>query len=243
MNLKFVVVMLLLLDNHSLLHFGLNSRGVVSRCNVVLKNKLNFHNNELAITDFVSRPLASKGYRKILGQSIMECRSFKVDGLKSFKFDGSFREVEAMPRMAIPEIALLGRSNVGKSSLLNSLTGLHRNIAVESKTPGRTRCINLFSVKDKEGDICVLADLPGYGFAKISKTDKLVINLLVRDYLRKRDLLKAALVLVDVRRTVQQSDLDLMRVMTVPIDQYFLFSNHDWFFRRFGRTLLCPSSW
>ena len=67
---------------------------------------------------------------------------------------------------------LSGRSNVGKSSLLNQLTGLNKNIAIEGKTPGRTQSINLFKCSDRKSPICMFVDLPGYGYAKMSKEDQ-----------------------------------------------------------------------
>lgn len=97
----------------------------------------------------------------IWGQNIINCRTFSIDAKRTFEFCGSHTDAAAVPTYPLPEIAFLGRSNVGKSSLLNCITGSTKNIAVASKTPGRTRCINQFRCRDAEGDICTFVDLPG----------------------------------------------------------------------------------
>ena len=84
---------------------------------------------------------------------------------------------------------------MGKSSLLNCLTGLNKKIAVESKTPGRTQSINLFKCSDKVGDICVFVDLPGYGFAKMSKDQQAGIGVFLSGYLEERGPLKLVILL------------------------------------------------
>lgn len=108
---------------------------------------------------------------------------------------GSFTSAISVPTYPLPEIAFIGRSNVGKSSLLNCLTGLNKKIAVESKTPGRTQAINLFKCSDKEGDICVFVDLPGYGFAKMSKDQQAGIGVFLSGYLEERGPLKLVILL------------------------------------------------
>lgn len=115
--------------------------------------------DSLDMTKSSRKFIASK--QSILGKNLITCRSFSLDSPKTFNFEGSYSNVEEIPTFSIPEIAFIGRSNVGKSSLLNMLSGLNKDIAVVSKTPGRTRLINMFKCKDKEGDICLFVDLPG----------------------------------------------------------------------------------
>ena len=113
---------------------------------------------------------------------------------------------EALPAMALPEIAFAGRSNVGKSSLVNALTG-RRTLARVSASPGRTRQINFF---DLAGRLC-LVDLPGYGFAAVSKSMKETWADLASAYLRGRPTLKRVCLLIDSRHGVKDSDHDTMK--------------------------------
>lgn len=102
----------------------------------------------------------------------------------------------------LPEIALVGRSNVGKSSLLNHLTH-QKNLARVSSTPGKTQLINFFSVDEK----LTLVDLPGYGYAKISKSIRQSWANLIQTYLEKRKLLELVLLLCDCRHPPTKDDL------------------------------------
>ena len=145
----------------------------------------------------------------IWGQNIINCRDFNVDGKRSFQFTGSYTDARTVPTYPIPEIAFLGRSNVGKSSLLNAMTDSNKNIAIASKTPGRTRCINQFRCRDAEGDICTFVDLPGYGFAKMAKGQQEDVSAFLRSYLEDRGNLRLAVLLVDIRREPQQQDLGM----------------------------------
>ena len=104
-----------------------------------------------------------------------------------------------------PEIAVAGRSNVGKSSLLNAFVG-QRGLARISGTPGRTRQINFFLIEDR----FVLVDLPGYGFAVGPEEERLAWGPLVEHYLAKRGTLRGALVLVDVRRGIEEDEEQLL---------------------------------
>lgn len=114
----------------------------------------------------------------------------------------------ALPPEHLPEVAFVGRSNVGKSSLLNALTG-RKALARVSRTPGRTRTINFFSV----GDRLMLVDLPGYGYATVSHAEARRWGQTVSFYLARRSVLKCALLLVDARRGLKEGDglaLDLL---------------------------------
>jgi GTP-binding protein len=112
------------------------------------------------------------------------------------------------PAHGAPEIALLGRSNVGKSSLLNRLVG-RRSLARTSRTPGRTRLVNFFRVLRPEGEL-VLADLPGYGWARVSKAERRGWQALVESYLERRAGLRLAILLQDVRRDPGPDEIDLL---------------------------------
>ena len=109
------------------------------------------------------------------------------------------------PEVELPEIAFAGRSNVGKSSLLNRLVR-RKAFARVSKTPGRTREINFFRVN---GDF-VLADLPGYGYAKVSKAQKAEWRPLMEGYLRRSPTLRGVVQLLDVRRDPSDDDLQML---------------------------------
>jgi GTP-binding protein len=113
-------------------------------------------------------------------------------------------DVSQLPRGGPPEIALLGRSNVGKSSLLNRLAA-RRKLARTSVEPGRTRLIHCYRVERPEGGV-VLVDLPGYGWARRSKSEREGWRRLVEGYLRGRTLLRLALLLQDVRREVSDDE-------------------------------------
>jgi GTP-binding protein len=118
------------------------------------------------------------------------------------------------PETTLPEIAFAGRSNVGKSSLLNRLVG-RKKMARVSKTPGRTREINFFRVNDH----FVLADLPGYGYAKVSKTQKAEWRPLLEGYIAKTPQLAAVVQLLDMRRDPSEDDaamLDLLAELGMP---------------------------
>ena len=121
------------------------------------------------------------------------------------RFIAGAATIETLPGSDIPEVAFAGRSNVGKSSLINALTG-RRTLARISQTPGRTRQINIFSL----GDRLMLADLPGYGYARASKSLIQGWTLLADLYLRGRPRLRRVCLLVDARRGPKDTDRALM---------------------------------
>ncbi|MGD9763937.1 MAG: ribosome biogenesis GTP-binding protein YihA/YsxC [Candidatus Binatia bacterium] len=114
-------------------------------------------------------------------------------------------DLNSLPPEGRPEVAVAGRSNVGKSSLFNRVVG-HRGLARVSKTPGRTQQINFFDVDQR----VVLADLPGYGFARVPLAEKARWRVLVEGYLTRRRVLRGVLVLVDVRRGLEPEDAQLL---------------------------------
>ena len=120
----------------------------------------------------------------------------------------------AWPSVRLPQVAFAGRSNVGKSSLLNALVG-HSRLARVSNTPGRTRGIALFEVEGR----FAFADLPGYGFAKVSRSERDAWKGLVEGYLEKCEILRRVYVLVDVRRGPEAEEEQLaafLAARTVP---------------------------
>jgi len=112
------------------------------------------------------------------------------------------------PEHGLPEVAILGRSNVGKSSLINRLTA-RRSLARASGTPGKTRLLNFFRIVRPEGGI-VLVDLPGYGYARVSKQERRGWQALVESYLERRRSLCLAILLQDVRRDPGPDEIDLL---------------------------------
>ena len=123
-------------------------------------------------------------------------------------FIGGARSLAGLPEPGLPEVAFAGRSNVGKSSLVNALTG-RKTLARTSHTPGRTREINLFNL----GGQLVLVDLPGYGFASAAKSEAKEWSRATREFLRGRAKLKRVCLLVDARRGVMGSDEAAMELI------------------------------
>ena len=117
---------------------------------------------------------------------------------------------EEWPRGPAPEVAFVGRSNVGKSSMLNALTR-RKGLARVSATPGRTRALQFFDVSVRPTPAARpralrLCDLPGYGFAKVSKAERDRWAAMIEDYLRERDVLRAVVLIVDARHAPAESD-------------------------------------
>jgi len=120
-----------------------------------------------------------------------------------------------LPPPALAEVAFAGRSNVGKSSLMNMLLA-RKNLVRTSNTPGCTRQINVFSARLTDGLALHFVDLPGYGYAKVSKTEARGWGPMLEGYLRQRQTLRAVCVLVDVRRGVEQEERDLIEFLDQP---------------------------
>lgn len=118
-------------------------------------------------------------------------------------FERSAPSIEACPPSERPEFAFIGRSNVGKSSLINCLTG-HGGLAKVSGTPGKTQLINFFTINNRWS----LVDLPGYGYAKVNKGQRHEFNQAVADYLEHRPNLACVFVLIDSRLPPQKIDLE-----------------------------------
>ena len=123
-------------------------------------------------------------------------------------FIAAAQNLTSLPPISLPEIAFAGRSNVGKSSLVNALTG-RTTLARTSQTPGRTRQLIFFSLASR----LQLVDLPGYGYAKASKTDIKAWTKLTRKFLVGRQSLQRMLLLIDSRRGIGQADKEMMKLM------------------------------
>ena len=123
--------------------------------------------------------------------------------IKQAQYSGTFVDLKQLPEGDLPEIALVGRSNVGKSSLINKLVN-RRNLAKSSSTPGKTRTINYYLINEQ----WYLVDLPGYGFAKAAKTEREKWGRMIESYLRERTQLQGVVQLLDIRH--EPSDKDVL---------------------------------
>ncbi|WP_207422432.1 ribosome biogenesis GTP-binding protein YihA/YsxC [Desertivirga brevis] len=123
--------------------------------------------------------------------------------IRTAEFKCSNTRTDKLPAPALPEYAFIGRSNVGKSSLINMLTQ-RKGLAKTSQTPGKTQLINHFLINEK----WYLVDLPGYGFAKTSRTNRGEWERFIRYYLKNRENLQCVFVLIDSRLEPQKVDLD-----------------------------------
>ncbi|MCP9201479.1 ribosome biogenesis GTP-binding protein YihA/YsxC [Gramella sp. GC03-9] len=126
--------------------------------------------------------------------------------IKSADFVISNSKVELCPKSHLPEYAFIGRSNVGKSSLINMLTG-RKSLAKTSAKPGKTQLINHFLINKNWH----LVDLPGYGYAKVSKSTKRVFQKFITAYFEKREQMVCAFVLIDSRHKPQAIDMEFMQ--------------------------------
>jgi GTP-binding protein len=129
-------------------------------------------------------------------------------------------KLEHLPDATVPEIAFAGRSNVGKSSLINAVTNRSK-LARASNTPGRTQELNYFDV-GRDPLVFRLVDMPGYGFAEAPKDMVKRWRFLINDYLRGRPVLKRALVLVDARHGLKDVDRDVMKMLDDAAVSYHL---------------------
>jgi len=125
--------------------------------------------------------------------------------IKKAIFEKSSPNIENCPKGNLFEIAFIGRSNVGKSSILNMLLN-KKSIAKVSKIPGKTKLINYFLINDS----MYFVDLPGYGYAKLSKQNKFEISKITKSYFTDREQLKQIFLLIDVRHEIQKSDYSFM---------------------------------
>lgn len=128
--------------------------------------------------------------------------------IKSAEFIISNTDVSKCPIRQLPEYAFIGRSNVGKSSLINMLTN-HKKLAKISGKPGKTQLINHFLINNE----WFLVDLPGYGYAKVSKTKRKSFQKFIKDYFTQREQLVCSFVLVDSRHEPQKIDLEFMQFL------------------------------
>ena len=138
--------------------------------------------------------------------------------LHTAKFLTTAPELKHLPRLEVPEIAFVGRSNAGKSTCINTLTQQHR-LAYASKTPGRTQSINLFTLGKQGVTDAVLTDLPGYGYAAVPKEAKLRWQQVMGNYLQTRDNLKAVVLMCDPRRGMTELDEILLDVIRPRVEE------------------------
>jgi GTP-binding protein len=143
--------------------------------------------------------------------------------INSANFETSAPDLRQCPAPLLPEFAFIGRSNVGKSSLINMLT-MKKGLAKVSETPGKTQLINFFTINRKWG----LVDLPGYGFARVSKNQRVDFNIAVADFLEKRETLRHTYVLIDSRLPPQAIDVEFIRwLLTTAVPFSLVFTKAD----------------
>lgn len=143
--------------------------------------------------------------------------------INTAEFVISNSDVSKCPKEPLPEYAFIGRSNVGKSSLINMLTG-RNSLAKTSGRPGKTQLINHFKINDN----WFLVDLPGYGYARVSKSTKQTFQSFITEYFEKREQLVCAFVLVDVRHEAQKIDIEFINYLgTIEVPFCIIFTKAD----------------
>ncbi len=145
--------------------------------------------------------------------------------IQSAKFIGAFPKTDDCPKTEFPEFAFIGRSNVGKSSLINLITN-RKELAKVSKTPGKTQTINFFLIDESWH----LVDLPGYGYARVSKSTREVFSKMIKYYLSHREQLLNVFVLIDSTISPQKIDLEFINwlgEMRIPFSVIFTKSDKD----------------
>jgi GTP-binding protein len=146
----------------------------------------------------------SKSFLSPQDKALLAWKRFKSSPTDEIDFIGAYLDKQLPPRLGAPEVAFLGRSNVGKSSLLNNLVG--SDSARVGKTPGATASVNLYGIFRKDKAIMGLVDLPGFGYAKLSKESKESVQMAAENYLDKRKELVLGILLVDIRRVPSDDD-------------------------------------
>jgi GTP-binding protein len=133
--------------------------------------------------------------------------------IQQAKFVGSFPSYELAPQNKLPEIAVGGRSNVGKSSLINSLLG-QRKLAQISKSPGKTRLLNYFTVVGQGGkELLHFVDLPGFGYARVGVSERNSWQKMIESYVENSDKLKGFILLIDARRGPENEETQLIEYL------------------------------
>jgi len=154
--------------------------------------------------------LMGKIRKHIFYELLSNCYICSVFGTKTMKisealYSGSSVRISEKPKQAFPEFAFIGRSNVGKSSLINTLCN-NNKLALTSSKPGKTRCINHFLINRK----WYLVDLPGYGYAQASQTERKKISQVINNYISLSAELVNLFVLIDSRHDIGQTDMDFL---------------------------------
>jgi len=132
-------------------------------------------------------------------------RTVRVD---TAEFEAGATSLASLPAPTITELAFAGRSNVGKSSLMNALVQ-RKGLVRTSSTPGCTRALNLFGITLDDGTAYRMVDLPGYGYAKLSKAEKSKWGAMIEGYIKVRATLRVVVLLVDIRRGLERDDVQL----------------------------------